>query len=172
MLATTDGGRSWHSVPGAPPGGVAFADAKHGCAGYFGTRTASTTDGGRTWQPTDAGRGLVVCAANLLDPAWGVAAKPFDPGDLRTIGAIVGPTDAWALVSFPDTQRFGFEATSDAGSTWTAYRWPQAPDGVGGMVSDQLTRLSFVSTTTGWAFTLFGQLFETHDAGTSWQEVR
>ena len=41
VLATTDGGRTWRAVKGAPPGGVAFADRRHGCAGTFDTPRAA-----------------------------------------------------------------------------------------------------------------------------------
>ncbi|MHB8397870.1 MAG: WD40/YVTN/BNR-like repeat-containing protein [Candidatus Limnocylindrales bacterium] len=170
LLATTDGGATWQSVPGAPPGGVAFADAEHGCAGSFFAPATATTDGGRTWSPIAADRGVVVCACSLVDPAWIAAAGPFDPGSLLAIAAIVDPTHGWAL-GLLDTGVTGLAATSDGGATWTAYRWPSPPNGTGGFSLDDITRLSFVSPTTGWAFTLFGRLFETQDGGTSWQEI-
>jgi photosystem II stability/assembly factor-like uncharacterized protein len=171
VLVTTDGGHTWRSVPGAPPGGVAFADAEHGCAGSFDTPAAMTTDGGQTWAPVDAGRGVVACAARLLDPAWVRAAQPFDPGNLLTIGAVVDATHAWALGSL-DADRIGLESTTDGGTTWTAYRWPPPPDGTGGTVSDTLVRVSFATPTAGWVFTLSGRLFETRDGGASWHEVQ
>lgn len=169
LLATTDGGATWQSVPGAPPGGVAFADAEHGCAGSFFAPAVRTTDGGRTWSPIAADRGVVVCAWSLLDPAWLAAAGPFDPGNLLAIAAIVDPAHAWAL-GLLDTGVTGLAATSGGGATWTAYRWP-SPDGTGGFSLDDVTRLSFITPTTGWAFTQFGRLFETQDGGASWQKI-
>lgn len=170
LLATSDGGLTWHDVPGAPPGGVAFADRLHGCAGWFGTTSAGTSDGGATWLPVAATRGLTACAASLVDPAWTAAAAPFDPGNLIYLAAIVGSTDAWALGMLGTPDVF-VVATTDGGTTWTAYRWPAPPDGVGGIGPDEPTRASFVSPTTGWLFTQFGHLFQTTDGGASWREV-
>jgi photosystem II stability/assembly factor-like uncharacterized protein len=170
VVATSDGGRTWHVVPGAPPGGVAFADLLDGCAGSFGTPTASTTDGGRTWISAVGSRGVVACAASLVHPAWTAAAQPFDPGDLLSIGAIVGSTNAWA-VGLLDTEQFGIEATADGGTTWTAYRWPALLDPPESSGSDTLDAVSFVSATQGWAFTQYGRLFETTDGGSSWVEL-
>jgi photosystem II stability/assembly factor-like uncharacterized protein len=171
LLATRDGGHTWRRVPNAPPGGVAFADAEHGCAGSFSTPAAMTADGRQTWAPIDASRGVVACAASLLDPAWATASQSFDPGNLQSIGAIVDASHAWAL-GLLDATTLGLESTTDGGASWTAYRWPSPPDGTGGLTPDTLARLSFVSPTTGWLFTLFGHLFETTDGGASWHEVR
>lgn len=170
LLATSDGGLTWHDVPGAPPGGVAFADLLHGCAGWFGTASAATSDGGATWVPVTASRGLTACAAGLVDPAWTAAAQPFDPGNLIYLAAIVGPTYAWALGMLGTADQL-VVATTDAGSTWTAYHWPVPPDGVGGFGPDGPVRLSFVGPTTGWLFTQFGHLFQTTDGGASWREL-
>lgn len=170
LLTTRDGGHTWLRVPNAPPGGVAFADALHGCAGSFDS-SAITTDGGATWVPTGATRGLVDCAASLVDPAWATAAQGFDPGNLLSLGAINDSSHAWAM-GLLGAMTLGLAATTDGGATWTAYRWPSPPDGTGGLAPDGLVRLSFVSPTTGWVFTLSGRLFETTDAGAIWREVR
>jgi photosystem II stability/assembly factor-like uncharacterized protein len=63
-------------------------------------------------------------------------------------------------------------STTDGGTTWTAYRWPSPPGGIGGTVSDTLVRVSFATATIGWVFTLFGCLYETRDGGASWHEVQ
>lgn len=170
VVATSDGGRSWHVVPGAPPGGVAFADLLHGCAGSFDTATASTIDGGRTWISAGGSRGVIACAASLVHPAWAAAAQPFDPGDLLSIGAIVGTANAWA-VGLLDLEQFGIEATADGGTTWTAYRWPALLDPPESSGFDTLAAVSFVSASQGWAFTLYGRLFETNDGGAAWVEL-
>jgi photosystem II stability/assembly factor-like uncharacterized protein len=170
LLATTDGGRTWMRVPNAPPGGVAFADVNHGCAGTFDTPAAQTTDGGATWVPAKAASGLVACAASLVDPVWAAPAHLFDPGNLLEVQSIVGADHAWAVGSIDD-QHFGVAATTDGGQTWTAYRWPSPPDEAGGFGLDVLVRASFVNPTTGWLFTLFGQLFATTDAGATWREI-
>lgn len=178
LLTTTDGGQSWHRVSGALPGGVSFADSRHGCAGSYYTQAVATVDGGATWAPVDAGRGLVVCAASLLDPAWVTAAAPFDPGNLLSLGAVLDGNHAWAFGTLAPTQpggtteQFGIESTADGGTSWTAYRWPVDPEGTGGLLSiDTLVRLSFVSAATGWALTLFGRLYETKDGGATWTEL-
>ncbi len=168
LYASVDGGLTWRRVPGAPLGGVAFSDNLHGCAGSFDTPAAMTTDGGRSWAPANATRGLVACAASLLDPSWTAPVQSFDPGNLLTIGAIVGPAHAWAY-GLLDANRVGLETTTDGGSSWTAFRWPGWPDPSS---SDTLRAISFVSPTDGWAFTLFGRIFATHDGGTTWLELR
>ena len=171
LVVTTDGGRTWRRVPNAPAGGVAFADALHGCAGSYADASARTTDGGATWQQFPATRGLVACAASLVDPAWAAAAEPFDPGNLLPIVSIVGADHAWAVGSL-DPDRFVVVVTGDGGATWTTYRWPTPPDGVGGIYGpDVPVRATFVSPTTGWLFTLFGHLFETTDGGATWREI-
>jgi photosystem II stability/assembly factor-like uncharacterized protein len=170
VLATEDGGRSWQRVPNAPPGGVAFADVGHGCAGTFDTPAASTTDGGATWEPVTAASGLVACAASLIDPVWGAPAHVFDPGNLLEVQSIVGADHAWAVGSIDD-QHVGVAATTDGGQTWTGYRWPSPPDDVGGFGPDAPFRASFVNPTTGWLFTRFGHLFATTDAGATWREI-
>ena len=170
VVATIDGGRTWHTVPGAPPGGVAFADLLDGCAGSFDTPTASTVDGGRTWISAEGNRGVVACAASLVHPAWAAAAQPFDPGDLLSVGAIVGSADAWA-VGLLSAEQFGIEATADGGATWTAYRWPALLDPPESSGFDTLDAVTFVSATQGRAFTLYGRLFETTDGGATWIEL-
>jgi photosystem II stability/assembly factor-like uncharacterized protein len=170
LLATTDGGRTWQKVPNAPTGGVSFADARHGCAGMFGTPAEMTNDSGATWLPVNAAAGLVACAAGLVDPVWAEPSRLFDPGNLLEVQAIVGPDRAWAVGSL-DPDHFGIAATTDGGRTWTGSRWPLPPDGVDGFGPDTLVRASFVSATTGWVFTRFGRLFATTDAGAGWQEI-
>jgi photosystem II stability/assembly factor-like uncharacterized protein len=170
LLATKDGGRTWRRVPSAPPGGVAFADVSHGCAGTFDTPAAQTTDGGTTWVPVTPTSGLVACAASLVDPAWAAPAHLFDPGNLLEVQSIVGADHAWAVGSIDD-QHVGVAATTDAGQTWTGYRWPSPPDDVGGFGPDEPFRASFVNPTTGWLFTRFGHLFATTDAGATWREI-
>jgi photosystem II stability/assembly factor-like uncharacterized protein len=170
LLATKDGGRTWQRVPNAPPGGVAFADVSHGCAGTFDTPAATTTDGGTTWVPVKPTSGLVACAASLVDPVWAAPAHLFDPGNLLEVQSIVGADHAWAVGSIDD-QHVGVAATTDGGQMWTGYRWPPPPDGVGGFGPDGLVRASFVNPTTGWVFTRFGHLFATTDAGATWREI-
>jgi photosystem II stability/assembly factor-like uncharacterized protein len=177
LLMTTDGGQSWRRVPGASPGGVSFADARHGCAGLYYAGAVATVDSGATWAPVDAGRGLAACAASLLDPAWMTAAEPFDPGNLLSIGAVLDTNHAWAFGMLAPAQRggateqFGIESTADGGTSWTAYRWPTDPNGNGGLSIDPLVCLSFVTATTGWALTLFGRLYQTKDRGATWTEL-
>jgi photosystem II stability/assembly factor-like uncharacterized protein len=171
LLTTRDGGHTWSRVPNAPAGGVAFADALHGCAGSFGTLAAVTTDGGATWVAAAAPSGLVACAASLVDRRWATAARPFDPGNLLALGTIVGANDAWAIGAL-DADHLGLAATTDSGATWTAYRWPAPPpDGTGGFAADTLVRVTFVSQTTGWLLTLFGRLYATSDGGATWGEI-
>ncbi len=170
LLATVDRGLTWRRVPNAPPGGVAFADRTHGCAGTFGTTAAMTVDGGATWEPINASQGLVACAASLVDPAWASAARAFEPGNLLALGSVVDATHAWAIGSV-DANHLGLEATTDGGATWTVFRWPSPADGVGGLGADWLVRVSFASPTTGWLFTLFGRLYSTTDAGSTWHEI-
>lgn len=170
LLATNDGGRTWQCVPNAPPGGVAFADVSHGCAGTFDTPAASTTDGGATWVPVEASSGLVACAAGLVDPVWAAPAHLFNPGNGLGVQAIVGADHAWAVGSL-DYTHVGVAVTRDGGQTWTGYRWPSPPNDAGGLGSDPLVRVSFVNPTTGWLFTLYGHLFATTDGGATWREI-
>ncbi|HEX2753822.1 MAG TPA: hypothetical protein VHM48_00065 [Candidatus Limnocylindrales bacterium] len=157
-------------MPNAPNGGVSFADVRHGCAGMFDTPADMTNDGGGTWAPVNAAAGLAACAAGLVDPVWAEPSRLFDPGNLLGVQAIVGPDRAWALGSL-DLDHFGVAATADGGRTWTGYRWPLPPDGVGGFGPDTLVRATFVSPTMGWVFTRFGRIYETTDAGSSWREI-
>lgn len=167
IATTVDGGRTWKVVPGAQPGGVAFQDSKHGCTGVAGTPdVTATSDGGVTWHAVEAGNGLVVCAAALLDPAWEGVAAPS--ALLGALGPILGDRRAWASGLVDATPTLGLAETADRGLTWTAYRWPNPG---GDSATDSIARVSFASPGDGWVFTQSHRLYATIDGGASWVEV-
>lgn len=82
LLMTTDGGRAWHTVPGAPAQveSVCFATTADGFLGTAG-KIWRSTDGGRQW------------AVSFTEPAKS-AALPSQPGDTAALQC-AGPDAAW-----------------------------------------------------------------------------
>jgi photosystem II stability/assembly factor-like uncharacterized protein len=85
LLTTTDGGRSWQSVPGAPASAetVCFSSPSDG---FLGTP-------GRVWRSTDGGRHWT---ASFAEPPRAAGAGQGEPGD-TTVLECAGNSAAWAL---------------------------------------------------------------------------
>jgi hypothetical protein len=107
LVATTDGGRSWQPVPGAPSG-VQSACTSDGIVGFASTE-------GRIWRTTDGGR------------RWSVVANPArlstegnDPAVIEL--SCAGATGAWAVVNSRQaaagTEPWAIYA-SPSGTSWT-----------------------------------------------------
>ena len=115
LVATTDGGSTWHAVGPAPVGDgptavepptLAFVDASDGVE--YGTRGAFVThDGGRNWAPISV-PGRVVGSTAVGRNLW-----------LTDTTCTVSPTTAPCTV--------GIEASSNAGRTWRALDLPPGP---------------------------------------------
>lgn len=171
IVTTVDGGHTWRVVPGAMPGGVAFANALDGCSGGLGANeAAATTDGGASWQTADASNGLPVCAASLTDPRWQTVARPFSPNSSLFLGSILDGSHAWAYGVLDADSAIGLAETSDGGATWTAYHWP-VPGQPELLTPYSIARVSFVTPLDGWVFTTFGRIYATTDGGASWLGV-
>ena len=134
LVATTDGGRSWHSVPGSPRG-VQSACTSGGTVGFASTE-------GRIWRTADGGA------------SWSVVANP---GGLSTGGndpavielSCAGATGAWAVVN----SRQGAAGTvpwaiyaSPSGTSWTpvaqAMLGPAAASRAPGSTAGQLSPIT------------------------------
>ena len=146
LLATTDGGKSWHRLPAAPSvrlTSVALADATHGWVigedlmGDVSTIYASA-DGGA-----------------LFDPQFSLAGV-----SLRCLEAL-SASEVWACGG----DRLGGDGvilhTADGGATWT----PQ----LSGTDVPQLADVWMRDATTGWAVGDAGAVYATDDGGTTWQ---
>jgi photosystem II stability/assembly factor-like uncharacterized protein len=85
LLATTDGGRSWQQVPGAPASAetVCFASPSDG---FLGTP-------GRIWRSTDGGR---LWTVSFTEPPRAPGAAQGVPGDTAVLEC-AGDSAAWAL---------------------------------------------------------------------------
>lgn len=160
VTATTDGGRTWHSLgaPSALPGwrgdngplrvgSIRFADRKHGWV--YGPAMFSTADGGRTWQKDRQG-GNVVSFAIAGGSAWAIEGGcPGDsskPCHYALYAEAVGGT-GW--------QRVGPLPTVLSGRPWLARRGAKT----GWILSTEVIRESRETST----------LVRTDDAGRSWR---
>jgi len=169
MIATDDGGAHWHAVP-LPPGfttsgGLSFLSPLRGyVTGWRGDTNAAqilaTEDGGQSWRVVYADPAFPLRAVQFLDPRHGFAGGGWGgkPGE--------GAPPPEALV-----------ATDDGGATWqTVYRRDNMRSG------QPITRLRFVSPTTGWSALggcnslgangpCGGTLRFTTDGGRTWNET-
>jgi len=138
MIATDDGGAHWHAVP-LPQGftisgGLSFLSPLRGyVTGWRGDTNAAqilaTDDGGQSWRVLYADPAFSLRAVQFLDPQHGFAGGGWGgkPGE--------GAPPPEVLV-----------ATDDGGATWrTVYRRDNVRGG------QPITRLRFVSPTTGWS---------------------
>jgi len=107
LMATTDGGRSWQPVPGAPSG-VQSACTSGGVVGFASTE-------GRIWRTSNGGRSWSVVA----NPA-GLSTGSADPAVIEL--SCAGAAGAWAVVN----SRLGAAGTvpwaiyaSPTGTSWT-----------------------------------------------------
>jgi photosystem II stability/assembly factor-like uncharacterized protein len=138
ILATTNGGASWHEQY-SPPGqgelySVSFVTADRGWAVGNGTGDVSgaivlaTTDGGVTWSPQSLATSSYLTGATFVDAGH---------------GWLAGGSDAYA--------------TTDGGATWTSQ--------AGGM---SISAISFADDLNGYAVGPSGGIATTTDGGASW----
>ncbi|HUI28564.1 MAG TPA: YCF48-related protein, partial [Candidatus Kryptonia bacterium] len=177
VLHSTDGGWSWsHGAATVVLLGVAFVDPNHGWVVGDKGLISATTDGGRTWQAQVSGTAQPLRALAFADQnhGWAVGDK----------GTVIHTTDGGANwlpqmsgtelfvhhVRFVDEQQGWAVAgagvttvlhTIDAGTTWSPLSG--TPSGV--------VALSFIDPQHGWAAGLAGGLYQTDDAGMSWQRL-
>ncbi len=161
IVATTDGGSTWHEVGRAPPVGsgwvetqfpkLVFVDPSNGIE--YGTEGAfATHDGGHTWTGIPA-PGRVVASTSAGHSLW--------------------LTDTTCPTSFSIAAActVGIEASSDGGRTWRAlalppgpYRAAQTAVGPGGTLV-----VAEWSDREGYASNNPGLLLVSDDAGASWR---
>ncbi len=185
ILATTDGGATWHkqfSRAEALVASVDFSDLSHGWAvGGKGTILA-TSDGGATWVTQDSstkealwdvvfpdsthgwavGDGPTILATSDGGATWtrqamGAGAKFFTGVDF------IDSSHGWAA-GWSDTPRAGvIMATSDGGATWR-----QQTSGT----TSGLGPVDFVDASHGWVAGAWGVILATSDGGATWREQR
>ncbi len=107
LVATTDGGRTWQAVQGAPSG-IQSACTSDGTIGFASTE-------GRIWRTADGGASWSVVA----NPA-GLSTGGNDPAVIEL--SCAGATGAWAVVNSREaaagTEPWAIYASSD-GTSWT-----------------------------------------------------
>jgi photosystem II stability/assembly factor-like uncharacterized protein len=178
VLFTVDGGNTWKDV--TPPEEQAAADQQKTAYGYFqDSMTAWVTysiDAGTpvpsspvVWRTSDAG--TTWTASQPLDVTG--LSEIYAPGTLQFYGQQAG----WLLVHVGAGMNHDYVAiyrTDDGGASWTRIIDPYID---GGIQSCSKNALMFTSATDGW---LTGDcngvkasvlLYQTNDAGSTWQEV-
>jgi photosystem II stability/assembly factor-like uncharacterized protein len=178
VLFTTDGGNTWNDV--TPPQPAAATDQSNAAIGYFqGLTTAWVTyfiSGGNpvasspvVWHTTDGGASW--SASQPLDVTG--LTEIYVPGTLQFYGQQAG----WLLVHVGVGMNHDYVViyrTNDGGMTWTRILDPYND---GGIQSCSKNAMVFTSPTVGW---LTGDcngvkagvlLYQSTDAGTTWQEV-
>ncbi len=177
VLYTTDGGSTWKDV--TPPETEAEGDAKAAAAFFQDAKTAwvtyginggtpvptqpvvwHTSDGGATWQ-----------ASQPLDVTG--LAEIYVPSNLQ----LVDGKDGWLLVHVGVGMMHDYVAiyrTNDSGTTWTRII---DSDNDGGIQSCTKNFMLFTDANHGWLTGDCGGvkagvlLFNTTDAGSSWQAI-
>jgi photosystem II stability/assembly factor-like uncharacterized protein len=179
LLATTDGGKSWRSLPAGAGHDIAWircADLRT-ClmATVKGDVLLRTTDGGQTVteitpssQPvlaaafTSAARVVAVGAAGTIvtsdDGGQNFAQLSHDVGGTyTTLRAGASPTSAFALGA-----KGALAMTTDGGKSWAQLAVP---------TSNAIADVAFPQATTGYALDAGGGLFRTTNSGTTWQTL-
>jgi len=141
LLRTTDGGRSWTTVPtvdNPPPlDDLHFHDGQHGWIASE-TQVLRTTDAGLTWH----------------------AHETHASGTLAAI-AFPDPLNGWAIANhFPNGA--SILHTTDGGLSWSPQTVAVSLD------STRLSALHFVDAMHGWAVGLGGQILHTANGGADW----
>lgn len=176
---TTDGGRSWQTLPSHTDEhlfSVDFADESVGWTVGRAGLILATTDGGNTWKPQASGTQNHLFAVAAISPteAWAV-------GDW---GAILHTTDGGATwkdrsleedvilnaMSWVDG-RHGWIAgelgavyrTTDGGDTWTR---------IESASQKSLFDIHFIDRRRGWAVGLDGVMLRSLDGGETWEVLR
>ncbi len=178
VLTTTDGGNTWTDV--TPPESAPAADQQKAATGYFlDANTAWVTyfiNGGNpvpaapvVWHTTDGGANWT--ASHPLDVTG--LSEIYVPSDLRFYGQATG----WLLVHVGVGMNHDYVViyrSEDGGTSWSRIL---DPFGDGGIQGCSKNAMKFTSPTRGW---LTGDcngvkagvlLFETNDAGATWQPV-
>jgi len=178
VLATTDGGNTWTDV--TPPEPQAAADQHKVAFGYF-------LDAKTAWVTYSIGGGNPVPVSPVIwhtadgGTSW-TASQPLDvtglseiyvPSDMRFYGQQIG----WILVHVGVGMNHDYVViyrSDDGGVTWNRIL---DPNNDGGIQSCSKNAMKFTSQTRGW---LTGDcngvkagvlLYQTNDAGSTWQEV-
>ena len=191
VVATTDGGASWHAqhLPAGDHaqqtlGSIAFTDARHGCAVGSGTESGgesiivTTTDGGVTWQQQTSGTTANLGRVSFVDPdhGWmtgdgkvfattdgGVTWAPSDPG-ITAIAASF--SDDLHGIVVGDVG--GMATTGDGGLHWLVRSLASPAAGV-----PFLNDVTFSDAQHGWAvggglMSDTGAIMNTTDGGAAW----
>jgi photosystem II stability/assembly factor-like uncharacterized protein len=182
ILATTNGGASWHEQS-FPSGegelySVSFVTADRGWALGNGTGDVSgaivlaTTDGGATWSPQSLATSSYLSGATFVDAAHGWLAggsdayATTDGGATWTSQAVGMPISA---ISFADDLNGyavgpsgGIATTTDGGASWHVHGTTMPTEGIPG-----LSDIAFPDATNGWAV---GDhvILATTDSGATW----
>ncbi len=156
LVATRDGGATWEQVyprtvlPATDWRGYQFFDGDNGVASDTVLDPGAilrTADGGRSWRQIGAITGRSVSALSFPDGRHG-----------------------WALTCSQGGEGCVFYRTADGGGSWTPL--PGTPWDANGDRLDAYAEFSFVDAQTGFVHVGRDQLYVTHDAGASFQQVR
>lgn len=102
MVRTTDGGKSWHSMPNPPGGvtGIRFATDQIGYA-YSASVLEMTTDGGQSWQTESGGAVALETLDNNVIRVQAVPPGGCPPGCVWTISTAPLGSASWTPAPLP-----------------------------------------------------------------------
>ena len=180
MLKTTDGGKTWDSIPQPDLSksiyGIDFLTPEKGFASCLDGKILSTTDGGNSWQMLQMGRWFHLYSVDYYSDtlALTVGGDGYAYGMIHRFGAagfwqpidtfpfalkdvqIVSPTVAYAC---------GYGAilkTEDSGFTW---QYTSAEN-------DFFSAIHFLTPDLGYAVGRTGTILKTQNGGTTWEKLR
>jgi photosystem II stability/assembly factor-like uncharacterized protein len=176
VLITSDGGNTWTDVTPAQPVAASqnlaalgfFADANNGWVTYFTAGGESVPTQVIVWRTTDGGATWI--ASQPLDLSG--LSEFFAPTAMQIIGQ-----EGWLLVHVGAGMNHDYIAiyrTSDGGMNWSRIIDPYIDGGIQGCTK---TAMQFTDATHGWltvdcnGVKAGAQLYQTTDAGSTWQEV-
>jgi photosystem II stability/assembly factor-like uncharacterized protein len=150
LHSTTDGGTTWTKLGSiSPPARLKFITDTVG----WGTTTTNgimkTTDGGITWSTVKIGGTYTHGSGSQEDTVDRIYAAHF-----------LDAQHAWVAASAVSGAKVIYK-TDDGGSTWQGIDAP----------AQLITGLFFETPQHGWVLDVFGTLYETADAGTTWTPV-
>ncbi|MCF8262906.1 MAG: T9SS type A sorting domain-containing protein [Melioribacteraceae bacterium] len=189
---TTDGGGTWTEIT-YPEGEKLwrghFMDANNGLAVGQNGLVIKTTDGGTTWTKEESGSSSKLRGVFLYDTGIGAVSGQGDEIITMGVEEVVG-FDSWTInytnVTFPEssakaintawmlspntivvgTSEGGILKTVDGGGSWTS---PIQPVGSG---LDHINHIWFSDAgTDGLAFGNSGKIYQSADAGNSWNTI-